>query len=166
MRSLLFSILLLISAAANAEIQTIAIPGDGWTVSFDLPETITLVEKPSSGKYYSVGSGLRFNLSLYVGVPMCRGVTTPTEAYECMRPKFNAFPGLVEQTLTVYSRATSVQVSYIQHVNVNDVDFKMVHTHVLFVKNGLWCDLHASAVKPNYFEMAALFRLGDSLEAR
>lgn len=166
MRSLLIGIVCAFALVAHAETISVPVLSEGWLVSFIVPEQVQMAEKPSPGKFYSIGSGVRFNVSLFVGAPTCDGSKTPSAAYRCMRPKIYSVPGVIEESISVESRPTNVQVTYIQYAKTGDVAVKVVHTHVLFERGGMWGDLHVSVVKPTVSETAALFAVGDKLDVR
>jgi hypothetical protein len=158
--------LVLASAAGRCETISVPVSNAGWTVRFSLPEQVQMAETPAAAKYYAIGHGSRFNVSLFVGPPTCEGSTTASAAYECMRPKISAVPGVIAQTISVESRTGNVQVSYIQYASLGETKVKVMHTHVLFEKGGLWGDLHASVVRPTTPEIAALLALGEDVEVR
>jgi hypothetical protein len=158
------ALLLLTAGRCLAEPTTVPIPGRSWSVSFDSPAPLQPAEAPVSGAVYFVGSGERFNVSLFVGQPQCNGGTSAYDNYECLRAKVRGIPGIVEQSISRERRGNTVQLSYLVYVASGDSAIKTMHTHILFEREGRWGDLHLSVVRPTVSETARLLGIGDQFK--
>lgn len=150
------------SAAAWAEPTVLRASELGWEARFDAPATSKVEESSSATAYRYLGNAGRFNLSLAIEPPVCRGGGSPREQFDCFFGRMEKIPGLVSQSVKVKKANQGVLISYVAYAPVDGANTKIMHVHILFADKGLWGDLHGSVIKPEAEDSAMLLSLGSS----
>lgn len=155
-RPLLAAFLVLHLAGANAEEQTIVVPGEGWRITFDAPQLTRRPFPPNvRGGVFSGSAGL-FQVTFFVDRPWCEGPDTHENLYACFQKNMAAnryvLPDSVRGNTTRYGVQT---MSFARVPTPYGVGTNM-GMHLLFARNGKWADFHASFASPTPDDVKAL----------
>jgi len=144
-------------AAAETTINT---KDFNLNVTFNALPTKKVIETSTPEKYYYLGNSERFNLSLTLQKPICKGEVTVENNLNCILPKIENNPGFLKKTFIKKKIPKGIQITYITFVPSGKKHIKVMNSHVLFSHEGNWGDLHASVIKPTQAEMLMLIKLG------
>jgi hypothetical protein len=162
MKKTIAALAFLACAASQAEPTVLKMESLGWEARFDAPATVGRVQENSVRAYRYVGNAGRFNLSLFVEDPSCRGGVALEDQVRCFIDGIVFVPEVVKESIRVNRIARGTQLSYLVYAPVDGKQVKMLHTHLLFAGKGKWGDLHASVIQPSVDEIAMLMGLGDT----
>jgi|GEM_PF-2663610 len=163
MKGIFLVLALFISNSCLAEVISMEVGGQGYFILFDFYPTKMIDRVETEGKFYFVGSSGRYNMSLTVEDPLCKGGVSVKENYLCFSRRVKKSPGFLKDHYIKLSVPYGIQVLYVTDVTVGGESVRVVNSHVLFSRDGKWGDLHVSVVRPNGDEMRSLFLLGKHL---
>ena len=158
--SLLLS--LFVSAAAFADPTVLRANELGWEVHFDAPPTSKVEETSSADAYHYTGNAGKFNLSLVIDQPNCRGGVSRKDQFDCFFGQMDKIPGLVTQSIKFKKAKEAVLISYLAYEQIDGASTKVHHVRILFADKGKWADLHASVIKPESADSAMLLGMNEA----
>jgi hypothetical protein len=112
MKTLLFAMLTaLLAWQLSAEVRSVPIPNEGWTLSFDAPPlTRNQDSKTADGYAYRANAG-RFNLSFFVETPAAYSAKHK-DVYEYYWPLASRNPLISKPTIRTSETPSFVSVQY------------------------------------------------------
>lgn len=148
---------------ALAEITTLVIPDQGWSVSFAAPPLRPVREADSNDHYMYSANANHFAVSLYVDTPACDGGETHEAALNCFWSKASKDP-LIKQASVVKSCSQQYcKLSYDLENVFQDAPIKQKHIHFLFAYRDRWTNLHGAVSNPGEDDLKLLEAFSNSL---
>jgi hypothetical protein len=135
---------------------TVAIPGQDWQVSFDAPPLVDRREADHPDQYMYVGNAGRFNLSIYVETPGCKGGATNSDFLDCFWPKASRNPVIVKESINKTCGETYCKIAYDVKAPWRGQVSRQVNISFLFAYRGKWTDVHVSVVDPTESDIELL----------
>jgi hypothetical protein len=128
------------------EIARLAIPGEGWRISFEAPPLPDKGEMRKNGADYMWGtSSGRFTISVFVEVPRGSGMTHK-DCYEYYFPRSMRNPAIVKESVVTTQNEKYFRV---QRDTVNEKNGLLLrHVNYFFAYRGRWMDVHISVAQP------------------
>lgn len=163
MTRLLIAILCILPTAAFAKQTSLAIPGQNWHISFDLPGIKKLEESNHPEQYKYFGGTDRVVVSLYVESPGCAGGTTHEAFYECFWPKASRNPLIVKESVQQICTKKYCKVVYDVEAPLEGRLVKQRNINFLIAYGGKWTDMHVSVIEPTKDDLQSLGKLENSL---
>ncbi len=144
-------LLLLVGALpgmACAAPTTVAIPGQGWQVSFDAPPLAERKEADHPEQYMFFGTAGRFNVSIYVEPPGCNRGATHADFIDCFWPRASRNPVIVRESIRKTCTDAYCRIGYDIKAPWNGRLSRQANIHFLFAYQGRWTDVQVSVVEP------------------
>lgn len=149
-------LLSLLPAAAHAAPMTVDVPGQGWQLSFDAPSFVDHKEADHPDQYMYLGNSGRFNLSIYVETPGCKGGATNQDFLDCFWPKAGRNPLIVKESIDTRCSETYCRIAYDIKAALRGQPLRQVNRNFLFAYRGKWTDVHVSVVDPTEADLKLL----------
>ena len=146
-----------------AELMTLAIPDQGWGISFDAPTLRPVREADSNDHYMYSGNANNFAVSLYVDTPMCSGGESHEDVANCFWPKASKDSLINQASVVKNCNRQYCKISYDLENTFQDAAIKQKHILFLFAYQGRWANLHVSVSNPNTNDLKLLEKFETSV---
>lgn len=147
---------------AFAEITTLPIPDQGWSVSFEAPPLRPVREADSNDHYMYSANANHFAVSLYVDTPACDGGDTHEAVLNCFWPKASKDPLINQATVVKNCNQSYCKISYDFENAFQGAPIRQKHVHFLFAYQGRWSNLHAVVSNPGDDDLKLLEAFSNS----
>lgn len=155
--------LVLVPVVASAAPTTVAIPGQGWQVSFDAPPVTERNESDHPDQYLYFGRAGRFNMSIYVETPGCKHGTKHADFLDCFWPKASRNPVIVKDSIRQECSERYCKLSYDIEAPRDRRQVRQRNINFLFAYRGKWTDVHVSVLEPTEADVKMLEAFETSL---
>jgi hypothetical protein len=125
----------------------VAIPKEGWSITFDSPSLSKREESKGDGEYAFRANSGRFNLSLFVEKPGGAG-KTHRDCYEFYWSQARRNPMIAQDSVQSSETPSYVRVQYDIVTQFQGQPIRQRHVHYYFVYRGKWVDVHISVIVP------------------
>jgi hypothetical protein len=156
-------LLALLPAAVHAAPMTVSVPGQGWQLSFDAPVFVDQKAVDHPDQYMYWGSSGRFNLSIYVETPGCKGGVKNEDFLDCFWPKASRNPLIVKESIDTRCNETYCRIAYDIKAALRGQPLRQVNRNFIFAYRGKWTDVHVSVLDPTETDLKLLDAFETSL---
>ena len=153
MTRFLMVVLWALPVIAFAAPTTMVIPNQNWQLSFDAPPLAKQKESNFPDQYMYFGNSDRFNLSLYLETPGCKGGTTHEDFYECFWPKASRNPTIVKESVKKTCGKNYCKIVYDVEAPWNGQLIRQYNINFLIAYRGKWVSV--SKVGGKWVKIAA-----------
>jgi hypothetical protein len=153
----------LIAFHAMAETTTLAVPDQGWAVTFEAPPLRPVREADSNDHYMYSGNANNFAVSLYVDTPACNGDDTHEAALNCFWPKAGKDPLIKPSSVSKSCNQQYCKISYDFENSFQGAPIRQKHIHFLFAYRDRWSNLHAAVSNPTENDLKLLETFASSV---
>jgi hypothetical protein len=153
----------LLPLASLADVTTLSIPDQNWSITFDAPPLRPVREADSNDHYMYSGNANNFAVSLYVDKPTCSGGESHEEVLNCFWPKASTDPLINQSSVTKSCNQRYCKLSYALENTFQDVAIKQRHVLFLFAYRNKWANLHVSVSNPTENDLKLLEKFEQSV---
>ncbi|MGB0833122.1 MAG: hypothetical protein ACPGR2_01225 [Psychrobium sp.] len=129
-------------------------------VSFRAPTLISPKQVENQTRFYRKGSIGKMQVSFNLGHATCKGDYTSQQHANCVLDKVRKRGAIkvVENTVSITPHNDGVTLTYVGLMTIQSQKVRVINTHLLFEKDKLWGDLHASLLHPNQLEFLQMLK--------
>jgi len=139
---------LLMPLAAIAETTTLAIPDQGWAVTFDAPPLRPVREADSNDHYMYSANNNHLAITLCVDTPACNGDDSHEAVLNCFWAKASKDPLINQASVAKSCNQQYCKISYDVENTFQGAPIRQTHIHLLFTYRDRWSNLHAAVSNP------------------
>jgi hypothetical protein len=156
--------LLFLVSAALADPIVLEAPGEKWRLKFEGP-SVTVADPSVTGydRVYTGDRG-RFNVSLHVWEPDCKGGDSQENIYKCFGARLQKNPYIIGETVRAAQAPGGVQIMYLMEVPLDGRKYRNFNLNYVFARDGKWGDLHVSVLSPSSEDLEMIMKVIDSVE--
>lgn len=145
-----------------AEITTMAIPDQGWAITFDAPPLRPVREADSNDHYMYYGNANFFSVVINVDTPACDGGESHENVLNCFWPKASKDPLINQASVQKSCNSHYCKISYDLENSFQDKGIRQRHVHLLFAYKNKWSNVHVSYANPDEAGLKLLERFEQS----
>lgn len=146
----------LVPFQAMAEITTLVIPDQDWSVTFDAPALRPVREADSNDHYMYSANANNFAISLHVDTPAFHGDESHEAVFNCFWPNAGKDPLINQASVSKQCNQQYCKLSYDFENTFQGAPIRQKHVHFLFAYRGKWSNLHAAVSNPTENDMKLL----------
>lgn len=155
-------IICLLPHQSMAELTTMAIPDQGWAITFDAPPLRPVREADSNDHYMYYGNANFFSVVINVDTPSCDGGESHENVLNCFWPKASKDPLINQASVQKSCNSHYCKISYDLENSFQDKGIRQRHVYYLFAYRNKWNNVHVSYANPTEADLKLLEKFEQS----